>query len=94
MKCCTLVNARFFHFWSRTIHQETGGSTHSYFDNNRKYYIKKWGGDFGKELWKIPFNGTDFVLPQTVISLPASLKISSREDELGIIYFWKQLIKT
>jgi len=49
MKCCTLVNARFFHFWSRTIHQETGGSSNNYFENNRKYYKLKWGGDFGKE---------------------------------------------
>ena len=46
---CSLVNARFFHFWSRTIHQETGGSNSSYFDNNRKYYRMKWGGNFGSE---------------------------------------------
>jgi GT2 family glycosyltransferase len=49
VKCCTLGNARFFHFWSRTIHQETGGSTSRNFENNRSYYIRKWGGDFGAE---------------------------------------------
>jgi GT2 family glycosyltransferase len=49
LKCCSLVNARFFHFWSRTIHQESGGSNPYYFENNRKYYKMKWGGDFGSE---------------------------------------------
>jgi O-antigen biosynthesis protein len=47
--CCSLSNARFFHFWSRTIKQGSGGSTHKQFDNNRRYYIWKWGGDFGQE---------------------------------------------
>jgi GT2 family glycosyltransferase len=49
IKCCTLTNARFFHFWSRTIHQETGGSTNKNFENNRNYYSYKWGGAFGEE---------------------------------------------
>ena len=49
IKCCTLVNSRFFHFWSRTIHQENGGSNSAYFGNNSKYYRLKWGGDFGHE---------------------------------------------
>jgi len=49
IKCCSLVNARFFHFWSRTIHQESGGSNSSYFNNNKNYYRLKWGGDFGQE---------------------------------------------
>ncbi len=52
--CCSLVNARFFHFWSRTIKQGNGGSTHKQFDNNRKYYIWKWGDDFGKETRDAP----------------------------------------
>jgi GT2 family glycosyltransferase len=49
IKCCSLVNARFFHFWSRTIHQESGGSNSKYFKNNQDFYRRKWGGDFGKE---------------------------------------------
>lgn len=49
VKSCSLTNARFFHFWSRTIKQESGGSTTKYFDNNKKYYRQKWGGDVGKE---------------------------------------------
>lgn len=49
IKCCSLVNARFFHFWSRTIHQGSGGSNSSYFKNNENYYRQKWGGKFGEE---------------------------------------------
>jgi GT2 family glycosyltransferase len=91
MKCCTLVSARFFHFWSRTIHQETGGSTHGYFDNNRRYYIKKWGNDFGKELWKTPFNGMNYNLYRDIM-LPASIKISDRDNEERIISFWRDVM--
>lgn len=50
IKCCSLGNSRFFHFWSRTIKQGSGGSTHHYFDNNKAYYISKWGGEFGQEM--------------------------------------------
>lgn len=46
---CTLTNARFFHFWSRTIHQGSGGSNSKFFENNRRYYRGKWDGDFGQE---------------------------------------------
>lgn len=49
IKCCSLANSRFFHFWSRTIKQGNGGSTDHYFENNRAYYISKWGGEFGQE---------------------------------------------
>lgn len=49
IKCCSLVNARFFHFWSRTIKEESGGSTSNYFSNNSRYYRDKWGGGFGAE---------------------------------------------
>ena len=54
IRCCTLRNARFFHFWSRTIYQETGGSNPHFFENNRQYYVTKWGGDFGSELYQAP----------------------------------------
>lgn len=49
IKCCTLLNSRFFHFWSRTIHQGSGGSNDRYFRNNRSHYRLKWQGDFGFE---------------------------------------------
>ncbi len=88
IKSCTSINSRYFHFWSRTIKQETGGSNHKYFQANRYYYILKWGGDFGNEKWKIPFNGIPYRLTDDII-LPASLKISSREDEEKIIRYWR-----
>lgn len=47
--CCTLTNARFFHFWSRTIHEGSGGSTSKQFQQNEDYYKRKWGGVVGKE---------------------------------------------
>lgn len=53
IKGCSLANAKFFHFWSRTIHQGTGGSTHTYFKNNEQYYKSKWGGKVGQET-KVP----------------------------------------
>lgn len=49
VKACCLASARFFHFWSRTIHQESGGSNSGYFQNNSMYYRVKWGGNFGEE---------------------------------------------
>lgn len=49
VKFCSLQNARFFHFWSRTIHQGSGGSTNKNFEKNKSYYRSKWGGDVGKE---------------------------------------------
>lgn len=50
---CSLGNARFFHFWSRTIKQGSGGSTSKNFENNEKYYKMKWGGKVGQET-KVP----------------------------------------
>lgn len=49
IKCCSLMNARFFHFWSRVFKQGSGGSTDRYFESNERYYKQKWGGEFGKE---------------------------------------------
>ena len=78
LNACTLINSKYFHFWSRTIKQGSGGSTNRAFEANRDFYIQKWGGDFGKEAWLVPFNGT------------GSLKIDSRENELNIIEHWKR----
>lgn len=54
LRYCSLANAKFFHFWSRTIHQGSGGSNNHFFENNRKYYIQKWGGDFAQETIQAP----------------------------------------
>lgn len=87
---CTLENAYYFHFWSRTIHQGSGGSTGAYFGKNRNYYIMKWGGDFGSEAFTIPFNGEDTTLPNGALLVPSVL-LDSRETEEQIIDYWRNL---
>lgn len=54
LQCCSVPSARFGHWWSRTIKQGSGASDPIYFENNRKYYIQKWGGDFGQETLEAP----------------------------------------
>lgn len=89
LKSCTLGNAIYFHFWSRTIHQETGGSTHKYFQMNRNFYTLKWGGDFGREQYELPFGGEPYTFHG--VSLPPVIKIDSRDDEKMIIKSWRSL---
>jgi GT2 family glycosyltransferase len=73
VKSCTLENARFFHFWSRTIHQGANNNPkrHVYFKRNEGYYINKYGGAVGKETKSPP------------------VKIDSRENEKETIEFWR-----
>ena len=87
IKSCTLPNSVYFHFWSRVIHQGSGGSTHRAFENNRRYYKMKWNGDFGQEKFRVPFNGFDFQLAPDII-LKGSLKIDNRENEEKIARYW------
>lgn len=84
---CTVSNSVYFHFWSRTVHQETGGSTDRFFEFNRGFYIRKWGGDFGSEKWTEPFGGQDTELAPGIM-LPGKIKIDSREDEEKIVNVW------
>ena len=49
IKMKSLLNARYFHFWSRTIKQGSGGSTPTFFEKNKYYYKQKWGGEPGFE---------------------------------------------
>lgn len=67
LKCCTLMNARFFHFWSRTIHQGSGGSNHEYFKNNERHYRRKWGGNFGHETLNPPIKISDRLMEEQII---------------------------
>jgi GT2 family glycosyltransferase len=48
----------FYHFVSRTQNQITDRPIvpNFSFDRNRDYYIAKWGGEPGKEIFKKPFN--------------------------------------
>lgn len=88
IKSCTSLNSVYFHFWSRTIKQGSGGSTSKYFNLNKQFYITKWGGDFGSEKYKIPFNEKEYSLTNNIILQP-NLKIEDRKDEYKIIKYWK-----
>ena len=87
LESCRVTSAIYFHFWSRTIHQGSGGSTHEYFQMNRNFYRKKWGGDFGKEKWGVPFDGKPFQLGETI--LQPNIKIDNRDNEMNIIKYWR-----
>lgn len=83
---CRVINSVYFHFWSRTIHQGSGGSNTGYFHENRTFYMRKWGGDFGYEAFETPFNGQQYFLGNVV--LEPEFGIHSRDDEAEIIDFW------
>lgn len=87
LKMCKITNSYYFHFWSRTIHQGSGGSTGNYFRLNGKFYKQKWGGGYSKERFSLPFNGKPYTLTSNII-LPVSINIQSRIDEQAIISHW------
>ena len=87
IKSCTLDNAFYFHFWSRTIHQGSGGSNNRYFTLNRNFYIIKWGGDFGAEKYEVPFNGKNYTLAPGLILEPV-LYLKDRSQEQDIARVW------
>lgn len=94
LKTCNLTNSVYFHFWSRTIKQFPTNapmektSNHQYFNNNRKFYMIKWGGDFGQETYDVPFNGQPYLLGGK-IPLEPSIKISRRDNEREIVDYWR-----
>jgi len=78
-KICNVKNAKYFHFWSRTVHQgNMKGTNDKFFPLNKEYYFDKWGGEPGDELYDTPFNDT----------IP--LKISDRVNEKNIIKEWSE----
>lgn len=88
VKACGLPHSAYFHFWSRTIHQGSGGSTPQNFASNAAYYGKKWGGPVNGETFAVPFNGVE---PGTFLplKLPVTLKIPSRIGEEQQVAFWR-----
>lgn len=81
--------AQYFHFWSRTIHQGCGGSTSAQFQASGKFYETKWGGPFGQEGWRLPFDGKSHTLTPEVLLLP-ELRISRRDSEAAIAKYWRE----
>lgn len=92
IKACGVPHSAYFHFWSRTIHQGSGGSTNKLFENNRMYYQIKWGGAWDDEKYTRPFDGAPFKLDDGII-LPGSLKIGNRMDEEKIQRYWRQKVQ-
>lgn len=88
VKSCTADNSYYFHFWSRTIHQGSGGSNNRYFTLNRNFYIIKWGGDFGEEKYEVPFNGRKYMLAPG-FELEPVLYLKDRSQEQDIARIWK-----
>jgi hypothetical protein len=67
VRACGLRAAEFFHFWSRTIHQNVNRPHGRYFEENRKYYEQKWGGSPGAETKKAPIKIGDRSQEQQMI---------------------------
>jgi len=90
IKSCTSGNSWYFHFWSRTIHEQQIDTNkhHGYFRKNREFYLAKWGGDFGQEAYTLPFNDNSAALGNEVVLYP-TLNIETRDDEEKIIAFWR-----
>lgn len=88
VKSCTVKNAIYFHFWSRTIHQGSGGSNHMFFTLNRNFYSIKWGGDFSHETYEIPFDGKEYTLALGLVLQPI-LFLKDRSQEQDIVKFWR-----
>ena len=59
-RCIYTPRAMFYHYGSRTQKEALGNGKvivpSPEFEINRKYYIAKWGGQQGKEIYKTPFN--------------------------------------
>lgn len=91
VRACGLKEAAFFHFTSRTIHQNVERAHHLFFERNREYYRHKWHGIPGTEKLDTPFGGGPYRLlspDNTVIDVPCEMKISTREHEARCIEYW------
>jgi GT2 family glycosyltransferase len=89
IKACGVWDSLYFHFWSRTIHQGSGGSNSTNFNNNRTFYVTKWGGPFGGERYKVPFDGREYRLSGDLILKP-EINIQDRDQEEAIVDFWSK----
>lgn len=87
-KMCRISDAPYFHFWSRTIYEAGNKKLNDkLFPENKKYYIKKWGGAPGKEKFMKPFNGA--VSNSSTNNLPISIDIMTRDKEKDTIKYWR-----
>lgn len=90
VSACGLAEAAFFHFVSRTIHQNEQRDHGGYFSRNSGAYVHKWGGSVGGERYEQPYDGRGMWLTPEIFLKP-EMRISSREQEPEIINYWRKL---
>lgn len=90
VSACGLLDAPFFHFWSRTIHQNAQRDHGTFFNRNMGHYVHKWGGPVGGERYAQPYDGRGMELAPGIFLRP-DMKIDSREQEAAIIEYWSKL---
>ena len=70
LKALVIPSAIYYHYGSRTQVEALGGgrtvSTHETFNNNRAYFITKWGGLPNEERFDLPFNRKENTLKSTM----------------------------
>jgi GT2 family glycosyltransferase len=96
VSACGLLDAPFFHWWSRTNAESAPDRPHNvYFDRNASYYRDKWHGFPGEEKLDTPFGGGEYFLHKDRTSprirVPNDMKIDSREHEQAVIEYWSTL---
>lgn len=89
IKSADLPYAAFFHFWSRTIWQGERRPNDKFFERNKEFYIRQWGGTPGEERFTLPFDGQPYKLGDIV--LPPTLEIADRDIEERVISYWRNL---
>lgn len=87
---CGLMEAAFYHWWSRTIHQGESRPHGVFFQRNQEMYLHKWGGLWGDEKYTLPFDGRGFQLSPDIFLAP-DVKIANRDQEQKIIEYWSSL---
>lgn len=89
VKACGLKEAAFFHFTSRTIHQNAQRDHGGYFERNRVFYTHKWGDGVGHEKYSTSFNGGPYFVGET--SVPCKDRIHTRDHEAACVDYWSKL---
>lgn len=85
-----LLEASFFHWWSRTIHQNENRDHGAYFRRNQEFYIHCWGGPVDQERYHLPFDGRGMQLTPEIFLKP-EVNIQDRSQEEAIIKYWSSL---
>ena len=93
VKGCALPHAAYFHFGSRTMHQEPSRAAihDGCFQRNAQFYQAKWGGLPDAEKFKDAFGGKTHYKLGACEPLPCEpLRIPTRLHENEVVGFWSQ----